>query len=275
MGAIARVKAFSETVRSGTLNEDDSNPPPNWPTFGALVYNNVSCSGDDHEQPILQDISLSIKAGEKIGVCGRSGSGKSTLIGLLFRLRTPSKGVVLVDGVDLISLDAEALRSCYAGAAQDSCFILGTIRQNLRSTKSDDDLICVLEHFGLWQSIRSNGGLDSELSEETFSHGQKQIFCFIRTYLCESNILVLDEATSNMTEESEMLVMNAIQEHWKQRTVIAVAHRIQSIVGFDRILVLRDGRILEFDSPDRLLATESEFRNLYDLERMSTSTNTV
>lgn len=143
------------------------------------------------------------------------------------------------------------------------------------STRSDDDLIRILQHFGLWESIESNGGLDSELGDETFSHGQKQLFCFIRAYLCESNILVLDEATSNMTEAMENLVMNAIQTHWRGRTVIAIAHRIRSIVGFDKILVLRDGRILEFDSPARLLVTESEFKKLYDLERMSASANTA
>jgi ATP-binding cassette subfamily C (CFTR/MRP) protein 1 len=273
MGSIARIKAFSETIRL-SFPADESEPPNHWPTAGALVYDNVSCSGDDPEQLILRDISLSINAGERIGICGRTGSGKSTLVSLLFRLIDPSKGRVLVDGLGLISLDPEALRSRLAGAAQDSCLIPGTIRDNLMSIRTDDELIRTLQYFDLWESIKSNGGLDSELGEETFSHGQKQLFCFIRAYLSDSNILVLDEVTSNMTEATESLVMDAIKTHWRGRTVIAIAHRLRSIVGFDKILVLRDGRILEFDSPARLLATESEFKKLYDMERMSGSATT-
>jgi ATP-binding cassette subfamily C (CFTR/MRP) protein 1 len=274
MGSIARIKAFSETVRPLSSPADESEPPKHWPTAGVLEYDNVSCSGDDREQLILEGISLSINAGERIGICGRTGSGKSTLIGLLFRLMDPSKGRVLIDSLGLVSLDPEALRSRVAGAAQDACLIPGTIRDNLMSTKTDDELIGTLQHFSLWESIKSNGGLDSQLGEETFSHGQKQLFCFIRAYLFDSNILVLDEATSNMTEAMESLVIDAIQTHWSGRTVIAVAHRLRSIVGFDRVLVLRDGRILEFDSPARLLATESEFKKLYDLERMGGSPET-
>ena len=268
MGSIARIKAISENVGATWSNQEQTPPPEDWPSGGSVEFRNVYCSGGDEklEQNILEDISLSFQAGSKIAICGRTGSGKSTLAGLLFRLMDPNQGEVIVDGINIASIDVNHLRSRIIGMAQDACILPESVRDNLTSDKSDDYLIEVLRRFGLWQSLEAKGGLDVEMTNELLSHGQRQVFCFIRAFLRQSKIIVLDEATSSMTEDMEALVMEAIREQWKDCTVISVIHRLRSIQSFDKVVVLRDGRVLEFDSPSNLLATQSEFRKIYELE---------
>ena len=268
MGAISRIKALSETVESSHSDEKHSTPPENWPATGNVEFRNVYCSGgnDKLEQNILKDITISFRAGDKIAICGRTGSGKSTLVGLLFRLMDPNQGEILVDGINITSVDLNHLRSRLIGMAQDACIVTGSVRENLMSDDPDERLIEVLSRFGLWKSIEAKGGLDAEMTNEILSHGQRQVFCFIRAFLRKSKMVVLDEATSSMTEDMEALVMEAIQEQWKDRTVISVVHRLRYIHSFDKVVVLRDGSVIEFDSPQNLLASATEFRRIYQLE---------
>jgi ATP-binding cassette subfamily C (CFTR/MRP) protein 1 len=270
MGSIARIKAFSETIDSEFPQQKTSSPKENWPGTGNIEFRDVSCAGHDDEENILTDITLTFRPGEKIGICGRTGSGKSSLAGLLFRLMDPNQGQILVDGVNLSTIDTEEIRSRIIGMAQDPCLLPGSIRNNLFCDRTDDEVIEVLTQFGLWQTLESKGGLDSELNEDTFSHGQKQLFCFVRAFLRQSTVIVLDEATSSMDQEMEATVTNAIHEKWNDRTVLSIAHRLKSIVGFDKILVLGGGRVLEFDTPENLLSVDSEFKKLYSAERNET-----
>jgi ABC-type multidrug transport system fused ATPase/permease subunit len=260
MGSIARIKAIRETL-SAQSDSHGPKPPSDWPSTAAVEFSHVSCSGDNEGSDILSDVSLSISSGEKIGICGRTGSGKSTLIGLLFRFNDPAQGTVAIDGLNISNVKPEVLCTCIMGVAQDASILQGTVRANLPE-RSDFELIATLEQFELWHLFEPHGGLDCKLVDLTLSHGQKQLFCFVRAYMSNSRLLVLDEATSSMTEDVEDAVTNALLQD-KKRTVIAVAHRLRSIAAFDRIIVLKEGRILEVGTPEELLSKPNgEFSQL-------------
>jgi len=260
MGSIARIKAIRDTL-SAKSGSHDPEPPSEWPSAAAVEFSHVSCSGDDGGPNILSDVSLSIRSGEKIGICGRTGSGKSTLIGLLFRFNDPTQGTVTIDGLNLSKVEPEILCTRITGVAQDASILQGTVRANLPK-RSDSELIAALEQFELWHIFEPHGGLDCKLVDLTLSHGQKQLFCVVRAYMSNSPLLVLDEATSSMTEDVEDTVTSALLQD-QGRTVIAIAHRLRSIAAFDRIMVLKEGRILEVGTPQELLSnTDSEFSQL-------------
>lgn len=260
MGAIARIKAIRETL-SDESDPHGPEPPSDWPSTAAIEFSHVSCAGDNKGAAILSDVSIKIRSGEKIGICGRTGSGKSTLIGMLFRFNDPAQGTITIDGLNLSNIEPEVLRSRIVGVAQDASILQGTVRANLPD-RSDFKLIAALSQFELWHLFEPHGGLGCKLVDLTLSHGQKQLFCFVRAYMSKSRLLVLDEATSNMTEDMEERVTNVLLQD-KERTVIAVAHRLRSIAAFDRIIVLREGRILEVGAPEELLSRpDSEFSQL-------------
>jgi len=176
-----------------------------------------------------------------------------------------NSGMILIDGLDLSTLPRRNIRTNLNAIPQDPYFVAGSIRLNLDpySTSADALIISTLRKVHLLDTITSNGGLDAELDPDTLSHGQRQLFCLARAILKKSKIVVLDEATSSIDRKTDELMQRIMREEFKGCTIIAVAHRLETILDFDRIAVLDRGRLVECDSPKKLLATESAFKELY------------
>jgi ABC-type multidrug transport system fused ATPase/permease subunit len=179
-----------------------------------------------------------------------------------------NSGTILIDGLDLSTMPRHEIRTQLNAIPQDPYFVTGSIRLNLDpySTSTDDLIISALRKVHLLGTITSNGGLDAELDPDTLSHGQRQLFCLARAILRKSKIVVLDEATSSVDRKTDELMQRIIREEFQGCTIIAVAHRLETILDFDRIAVLDRGHLVECDSPKKLLATEeSAFKELYDV----------
>lgn len=198
-----------------------------------------------------------IKPGEKIGIVGRTGAGKSSIIAALFRMIEPT-GIIFIDGIDIKEIGLHDLRSKISIIPQDPLFFSGSIRRNLDPFNKHDEesLWGVLEEVHLKDAVRIlNAGLDAELTEggSNFSVGQRQLICLARAILHRNKIIVLDEATANIDKETDFLIQKTIREKFASSTILTIAHRIQTIMDSDRILVLQDGIIEEFDEPYKLL----------------------
>jgi len=178
-----------------------------------------------------------------------------------------SSGTMLIDDIDLSTIPRQEIRARLNAISQDPYFIAGTIRLNLDPYASSNDtaLISALQKVQLYDTIMANGGLDADLDIDSLSHGQRQLFCLARAMLRKGKIIVLDEATSSVDRKTDELMQRIIREEFKDHTVIAVAHRLETILDFDRIAVLDRGMLKECDTPKNLLASKTAFRELYDV----------
>ena len=178
-----------------------------------------------------------------------------------------NSGTILIDGFDLSTLPRDHIRSKLNAIPQDPFFIAGSIRLNLDPylTSTDSLLISALSKVNLLDTIVSIGGLDAEFDPDTLSHGQRQLFCLARAILRKSKVVVLDEVTSSVDKKTDELMQKIIREEFKGCTIIAVAHRLDTILDFDRIAVLGEGQLRECDTPERLLSKPSAFKELYDV----------
>lgn len=235
----------------------DKRPPNDWPQKGIIHFRDVYLQypGDNHS--VLKKLNFFIKPGEKIGIVGRTGAGKSSIIAALFRMIEPT-GIIFIDGIDIKEIGLHDLRSKISIIPQDPLFFSGSIRRNLDPFNKHDEesLWGVLEEVHLKDAVRIlNAGLDAELTEggSNFSVGQRQLICLARAILHRNKIIVLDEATANIDKETDFLIQKTIREKFASSTILTIAHRIQTIMDSDRILVLQDGIIEEFDEPYKLL----------------------
>lgn len=266
-GAIARLKAFSVTTANENLPGETSSVPESWPPRGAIEFKNVSASYTHGGDLVVKNFSMSITAGEKVGICGRSGSGKSSLITTLFRmLELTPESSIMIDGIDITTLPRQLVRERLNAIPQEPFFIKGTIRSNADPYHlcSDSAVISAIQKVHLWSLVHSKGGLDAELDAEFFSHGQRQLFCLARAILRKSKVVVLDEATSSVDSKSDELMQRVIREEFKDATIIAVAHRLDTILDFGRIALLGGGELKELDTPTNLLGRDSLFKELYN-----------
>ncbi|OTF78883.1 hypothetical protein BLA29_003395 [Euroglyphus maynei] len=195
----------------------------------------------------------------KVGIVGRTGAGKSTLTLALFRLLESSSGKIVIDDIDISLIGLHELRSKLSIIPQDPVLFSGTIRSNLDpfDIQSDEQLWRALEHSHLKQYVSGlESGLDYPVAEngENLSVGQRQLICLARALLRKTKILILDEATAAIDLETDSLIQQTIRKEFADCTILTIAHRLNTIIDSNRVLVLDKGRVVEYDSPRKLLA---------------------
>ncbi|RBR10554.1 uncharacterized protein FIESC28_09418 [Fusarium coffeatum] len=270
IGAVARIKQFAEDTGEENLPGETQEPPPQWPDKGAIQVSNLTASyGDGKEDFVnaLDAVSLEIKPGEKIGICGRTGSGKSSLFLALLRLLDPSFGSVTIDGISLSSLPRDTIRSRLITLTQDQFVLPGTVRHNVdpRGVYSEVDINEAIRLVGLSDAIEQHGGLHASFDEDMLSHGQKQLFFLARAVLRkhDGRVVLLDEVTSSVDHKTEKVIKAIIGDEFKEHTVVSITHRLDTIVDFDRVIVMGKGCVVEIGKPKDLLASNSKFKALW------------
>lgn len=240
-----------------------------WPAEGKIELKNLNLKYDEHLPLVLSGVSLTILPGEKIGVVGRTGSGKSSLMLALYRIIEPCGGSILIDGVDTKSLGLRDLRTRMAIIPQDPVLFNGSVRFNLDpfDQHTDEEIWSCIERSGIKHVVFAmEDGLDSPIATggENLSIGQRQLFCLARALIKESKIVILDECTANVDMETDEMVQKCLRTDFAKSTVLAIAHRLDTIMDYDRILLLDHGSVVEFDSPTNLLQRQdSAFHKLY------------
>ncbi|XP_003699290.2 ATP-binding cassette sub-family C member 4 isoform X1 [Megachile rotundata] len=244
-----------------------ANAPKNWPKDGMIRFRNVYMRYAEEELPVLKGLNLVINPGEKIGIVGRTGAGKSSLISALFRL-AKVEGVIEIDDIDTGSICLEDLRRHISIIPQDPVLFSGTLRRNLDPFNefSDAALWEVLEEVELKDAVVISGnGLESRVLDRgsNYSVGQRQLVCLARAILRNNKILMLDEATANVDPQTDALIQNTIRRKFTKCTVLTIAHRLNTIMDSDKVLVMDKGRMAEYDHPHMLLQnTYSQFTSL-------------
>ncbi|RDW23890.1 P-loop containing nucleoside triphosphate hydrolase protein [Yarrowia lipolytica] len=238
-------------------------PAAHWPNEGKITFSDYSTKYRANLDPVLKEISFTINPREKIGVVGRTGAGKSSLTMALFRIIEATDGAIIIDGEDISKLGLEDLRSRLSIIPQDAQMFEGTIKGNLDPAGkfTDEQLLEVLEHSSLKKYVDEHDGLDTKLNDggSNLSLGQKQLMCLGRALLNPSPILVLDEATAAVDYETDKLIQETIRREFKDRTILTIAHRLNTVMDSDRIMVLDAGKVVEFDTPENLLKNEDSF----------------
>ncbi|NWU90204.1 MRP7 protein, partial [Upupa epops] len=224
-----------------------------WPSQGLVEFQHVVLAYREGLPNALDGVNFTICPGEKVGIVGRTGSGKSTLFLALFRMLELKAGRILLDGVDSQLVGLEELRSKLAIIPQDPFLFSGSIRENLdpQGKRTDAELLEVLEQCHLRDAVTQMGGLDSEVGErgKSLSLGQKQLVCLARALLTQAKVLCIDEATASVDQKTDQLLQQTIRQRFADRTVLTIAHRLNTILDSDRVLVMQAGRVAELDSP--------------------------
>ncbi|XP_067669590.1 ATP-binding cassette sub-family C member 4-like isoform X2 [Haliotis asinina] len=258
MISVERVLEYSQLPSEAPLESGkDNKPPPNWPQHGIISGEKAALKYSENGPNVLKDINFCIRAQEKVGIVGRTGAGKSSMIVMLFRLVEPT-GKLMIDGINISDIGLHDLRKTISIIPQDPVLFTGTLRRNLDpfGQHSDSQLWKSLEEVELKPAIEElPGQLETEVSEGgiNFSVGQRQLICLARAILRKNKILLIDEATANVDPKTDELIQATIRDKFRQCTVLTIAHRLHTIMDSDRVLVLDEGKIIDFDEPHLLL----------------------
>ncbi|KAF2439489.1 hypothetical protein P171DRAFT_490190 [Karstenula rhodostoma CBS 690.94] len=275
IGSVARIKTFTTDAISEDLEGEDQVPPPSWPSDGKIEFKDVTACYRPYE-PVISKFSLSIAPGEKVAIVGRTGSGKSSLVLSLFRMIELSAGNITIDGLSLHRIPRQTVRSRLIGLPQDAYLLPGSIRLNADPLQQSNDkaIMQALKDVQLWDTVVSKGDenkyahpLDVDVEDLHFSHGQRQLFCLARALLRKdkSSVLVLDEATSNLDHASDSHVQRLLRSKFTAHTIIAVAHKLDTVLDFDKVIVMNQGQLVEYGEPYKLLEHQgSWFKSLYE-----------
>lgn len=270
MSSVARVQAYCQIQSEApiVMTKDEECRKQGWLKNGDVDFHKVYMKYRPETDFVIKNLTLHANPGEKIGCIGRTGAGKSSIIQLLFRLIEIDKNSedradshIKLDDVDIQALGLHLLRNNISIIPQTPFIFSGTVKMNIDPTGkfSDEEIWRVLEDVNLKQHVEK---LASQLYFEigsnspVFSVGQKQLICLARTLLNPSSLLVLDEATANMDQQTDQFIQNKIREKFANSTVFTIAHRLSTIANYDKVLVLDKGRKVEFDAPYKLLVKE-------------------
>ncbi|XP_073318323.1 ATP-binding cassette sub-family C member 4-like [Pagrus major] len=256
MTSVERVVEYTE-LESEAPWETHKRPPPDWPSKGLVTFDRVSFSYSEDGPLVLQSMKAMFRPKEKVGIVGRTGAGKSSLVSALFRLAEP-QGKIYIDGVLTSEIGLHDLRQKMSIIPQDPVLFTGTMRKNLDpfNQHTDEELWNALQEVQLKPAVEElPGKLETVLAESgsNFSVGQRQLVCLARAVLRKNRILVIDEATANVDPRTDQLIQKTIRDKFRECTVLTIAHRLNTIIDSDRILVLDAGKIHAYDEPYTLL----------------------
>nr|XP_019945785.1 PREDICTED: multidrug resistance-associated protein 4 isoform X3 [Paralichthys olivaceus] len=259
MTSVERVVEYAE-LESEAPWETDKQPPHDWPRRGSITFDRVAFSYSASEPLVLKNLTVVFTSREKVGIVGRTGAGKSSLISALFRLAEP-EGRIRIDGVLTSTIGLHTLRQKMSIIPQDPVLFTGTMRKNLDPFRqhTDEDLWNALQEVQMKAVVEElPNKLETLLTESgsNFSVGQRQLVCLARAILRKNRILIIDEATANVDPRTDSLIQQTIRDKFQECTVLTIAHRLNTIIDCDRILVLDAGRIREYDEPYVLLQNQ-------------------
>ncbi|CAK7350707.1 unnamed protein product [Dovyalis caffra] len=275
LNSVERVATYIDLPSEAPAIVQSNRPPPAWPSSGSIKFKDVVLRYRPELPPVLHGLSFAVSPSEKLGIVGRTGAGKSSMLNALFRIVELERGEIIIDGCDVSTFGLTDLRKVLSIIPQSPLLFSGTVRFNLDpfSEHNDADLWEALERAHLKDAIRNNPfGLDAEVFEggENFSVGQRQLLSLARALLRRSKILVLDEATASVDVKTDALIQKTIREEFRSCTMLIIAHRLNTIIDCDRILVLEAGQVLEHATPEELLSNEGSA-----FSRMVQSTGTT
>ncbi|KAI1862215.1 uncharacterized protein JN550_010371 [Neoarthrinium moseri] len=275
LGAIARIKDFSENTPVEKSPEESDSPGSSWPSRGVLRFEGVSASYGKNAAPVLKDLTFSVEGGQKVGIVGRTGSGKSSCTLAIMRMIDIVSGSIVLDGEDLSTLTGSVIRERLNCLTQDPFLYPASIRSNADplGKSTDEAIVEALQKVRLWSILQDKvsdknrdigGVLDTLMDSEFLSHGQRQLFCLSRAMLKPGKVLILDEPTSSVDTQTDEQMQGIIRSEFKDYTILMIAHRLSSLMDFDKVMVLDGGRLVELGRPtDLLKESNSAFAKMY------------
>ncbi|CAO3610008.1 unnamed protein product [Mucor fragilis] len=267
MNAIERVHEYLDVEEEPPTEIAETEPSPSWPEHGSIEVNDLVMQYAPENPPVLRNVSFKVNPREKIGIVGRTGSGKSTLALSIFRFMDPTSGSIKIDGVDIHKIGLDVLRSRLTIIPQDPVLFSGTLRSNLDpfDQHNDIELWAALKRSHLideanneQQDAKDQISLDSVVTENgsNWSQGQRQLIALARALVKKSALIILDEATSSVDFDTDYKIQQTIRTEFMDSALLCIAHRIRTVADYDRILVLDQGEVKEFDTPYDLMTTE-------------------
>ncbi|XP_049784178.1 ATP-binding cassette sub-family C member 5-like isoform X6 [Schistocerca cancellata] len=265
--SVERINSYLRKLMPEDFKTAKINVLPEWPTKGRIEFKNVSLCYREGLPNVLKGINFIIESAEKIGIVGRTGSGKSSLVAAIYRMAELSSGKITVDGVNIADVKLQHLRSRLSVIPQDPVLFSGTIRSNLdlNCQYTDAEIWLALERTKLRDKVLSmKGQLDAKVTQEgdRLSTGEKQLLCLARALLRNCKILILDEATAAVDPETEACVQSTIESEFQHCTVLTIAHRLNTVMHCDHIIVMDKGQVVEMDTPRNLLSNPDSVFNM-------------
>uniref|UniRef100_A0A8C2FF25 ATP-binding cassette, sub-family C (CFTR/MRP), member 6a n=1 Tax=Cyprinus carpio TaxID=7962 RepID=A0A8C2FF25_CYPCA len=262
--SVERVKEYAETTKEAPWTIEDSPLPSDWPKSGSIGFQEYGLQYRRGLDWALKEISLSVNEREKVGIVGRTGAGKSSLALGIFRILEAAKGKIFIDGINIAEIGLHQLRSRITIIPQDPVLFSGSLRMNLDPFDgyTDEEVWRALELAHLKNFVSGlPDKLNHECSEggENLSLGQRQLVCLARALLRKTKILVLDEATAAVDLETDNLIQSTIRTQFEDCTVLTIAHRLNTIMDYTRVIVMDRGHIAEMDSPNNLISQRGQF----------------
>ena len=263
MVSVERVNSLSKISPERPRKTNQDKNLNKWPSSGQVVFTNFSARYRPDTEIVLKSISFTINPQEKIAVMGRTGSGKSSIVNSLFRIIEKINGFIYIDGIDIAEVGLDLLRQNLCVILQEPTLFEGTLRENIDifGDYDDGEIEALIKKVGLDLGLNALKMIIKE-NGSNLSVGQKQLVCIVRALLKKSKIVVMDEATASIDFRTDELLQEVIRERLKDKTVISIAHRIASAQNYDKILVMDQGRVAEFDTYENLIQTKGIFWTL-------------